>query len=98
MQEIVSTQGLPADTLASFTTVNGEFMIHPTAIPSINFIQSRILSEVGKKIIETTTPGQPLYQVASVGYDNLFNLKKQSDSHLLMPGELKPDGTTNTRM
>lgn len=98
MQEIVSTQGLPADTLASFTTVNGEFMIHPTAIPSINFIQSRILSEVGKKIIETTTPGQPLYQVASVGYDNLFNLKKQSDPHLLMPGELKPDGTINTRM
>ena len=98
MQEIVSTQGLPADTLASFTVVNGEFMIHPTAIPSINFIQSRILSEIGKKIIETTTPGQPLYQVASVGYDNLFNLKKQSDPHLLMPGELKPDGTINTRM
>lgn len=98
IQEIVSEQGLPADTLAAFTTVNGEFMIHPTAIPSINFIQSRILSEVGKKIIETTTPGQPLYQVASVGYDNLFNLKKQSDPHLLMPGELKPDGTTNTRM
>lgn len=98
IQEIVSEQGLPADTLAAFTTVNGEFMIHPTAIPSINFIQSRILSEVGKKIIETTTPGQPLYQVASMGYDNLFNLKKQSDPHLLMPGELKPDGTTNTRM
>ena len=87
LQKMALTQSLPADTVSSFKTSNGEYVIHPAGLPNMRWIQSRILSEMGKKVIDTMAPGQALYQVASVGYDNLFNLKQHSDKHLLMPGE-----------
>lgn len=98
MQEMAATQGLPADTIEAFDVENGEFIIHPACLPNMRWIQSRLLSAMGKTIIDTTTPGQPLYQVPSFGFDNLFNLKSHPDKHLLMPGELRPDGTVNKRM
>lgn len=99
LQQMAKTQNLPADTIASFTVdEDGEFLINPAALPNIRWIQSRILSEMGKKIIDTTTPGMPLYQVASVGYDNIFNIKNHPDKHLLMPGEMGGDGKVSKRM
>lgn len=88
LQKMALTQGLPADTIAAFdTNADGEFIIHPAGIPNVRWIQSRLLAKMGKTIIDTVTPGQALYQVASVGYDNMFDLKQHPDMHLLMPGE-----------
>lgn len=99
LQNMAKTQNLPADTIAAFTVdQNGEFLINPAALPNIRWIQSRILSEMGKKVIDTTTPGMPLYQVASVGYDNIFNIKNHPDKHLLMPGERDEHGNVSKRM
>ena len=53
---------------------------------------------MGDTIIETTTPGQPLYQQPSVGYDNIFNIEKHADKHLLMPGEIDANGNVAKRM
>lgn len=98
LKDMAETQGMPLETLAAMATFNGEYGIHPAGLPNITWIQSRILAEMGKTVINTTTPGMPLFQVASVGYDNIFNLKKHKDTRLLMPGEIKRDGTINQRM
>lgn len=98
LQEIAVTQGLPADTIDAFATRDGKFIIHPTAMPNVNFLQSRIIAAMGDTIIETTTPGQPLYQQPSVGYDNIFNIEKHADKHLLMPGEIDANGNVVKRM
>lgn len=95
LQRMAVTQGLPADTINSFKTIAGEFILHPAGIPNMKWIQSRILSEMGKKVIDTLAPGQALYQVSSVGYDNIFNLKTHPDKHLLMPGE---NGSTHMQV
>ena len=99
LQRMAKTQNLPADTVNAFTVDdNGEFVINPAALPNIKWVQSRILSEMGKKIIDTTTPGMPLYQVASIGYDNIFNIKGHKDVHLRMPGEPDENGVPSKRM
>lgn len=99
LQSMAKTQNLPADTVNAFTVDNnGEFVINPAALPNIKWVQSRILSEMGKKIIDTTTPGMPLYQVASIGYDNIFNVKGHKDVHLRMPGEPDENGVPSKRM
>lgn len=99
LQSMAKTQNLPADTVNAFTVDdNGEFVINPAALPNIKWVQSRILSEMGKKIIDTTTPGMPLYQVASIGYDNIFNIKGHKDVHLRMPGEPDENGVPSKRM
>lgn len=87
LQKMALTQGLPADTINSFKVIGDSFVIHPAGIPNMRWIQSRLLSEMGKKVIDTLAPGQALYQVASAGYDNIFNIKQHPDKHLLMPGE-----------
>lgn len=99
LQSMAKTQNLPADTVNAFTVDdNGEFVINPAALPNIKWVQSRILSEMGKKIIDTTTPGMPLYQVAGIGYDNIFNIKGHKDVHLRMPGEPDENGVPSKRM
>ena len=99
LQSMAKTQNLPADTVNAFTVDdNDEFVINPAALPNIKWVQSRILSEMGKKIIDTTTPGMPLYQVASIGYDNIFNIKGHKDVHLRMPGEPDENGVPSKRM
>lgn len=89
LKSMGTTQDLPIDTLDAFDVdpATGNFIIHPSAMPNLRWIQSRLISEMGKKVIDTAAPGMPLYQVASVGYDDIFNLKTMSDKHLRMPGE-----------
>lgn len=89
LKSMGTTQDLPIDTLDAFDVdpTTGNFIIHPSAMPNLRWIQSRLISEMGKKVIDTAAPGMPLYQVASVGYDDIFNLKTMADKHLRMPGE-----------
>ena len=82
------TQDLPIDTLAAFDVDRyGNYVIHPSAMPNLRWIQSRLISQMGKDVIDTAAPGMPLYQVASVGYDDIFNTGMIADEHLRMPGE-----------
>jgi hypothetical protein len=94
---MAQTENLPAETVAAFQVdENGEFKIHPAAMPNIAWIMSRILAQMGDTIIDTVTPGKALYQVTSVGYDNFMNLKQHADKHLYMPGEIDSCLTTST--
>lgn len=99
LKDMMSTQDLPLATLDALSLdENGNFKIHPAALPSIRAIQSRIISEMGKTIINTAIPGQPLYQMSSFGYDNIFSLNNHADKHLYMPGEIDDKGNIVKRM
>lgn len=99
LQKMAQTENLPAETIAAFSVdENGEFKIHPAAMPNIAWIMSRLLASMGDTIIDTTTPGKALYQVSSLGYDNFLSLKKHSDKHLYMPGEIDEQGNIHNRM
>lgn len=98
MREIASTQELPESTLSAFSITSDDYTIHPAVIPNIRFMQSRIIAQMGSSVIKVTTPGQPLYQQPSLGYDNIFDIEAHPDKHLLMPGELNSDGSINRRM
>lgn len=99
LQTMAQTENLPAETVAAFQVdENGEFKIHPAAMPNIAWIMSRILAQMGDTIIDTVTPGKALYQVTSVGYDNFMNLKQHADKHLYMPGEIDANGNVHQRM
>jgi hypothetical protein len=96
---MAQTENLPAETVAAFQVdENGEFKIHPAAMPNIAWIMSRILAQMGDTIIDTVTPGKALYQVTSVGYDNFMNLKQHADKHLYMPGEIDSNSNIHQRM
>lgn len=98
LRQIVSSQDLPQSTLSSLEVVDGEYIVHPSVFPNIRFIQSRLISEMNNSVIKTQTPGQPLYQQPSLGYDDIFDVKATPDSHLLMPGEMDSTGKVNRRM
>lgn len=99
LQTMAQTENLPAETVAAFQVdENGEFKIHPAAMPNIAWIMSRILAQMGDTVIDTVTPGKALYQVTSVGYDNFMNLKQHTDKHLYMPGEIDSNGNIHQRM
>lgn len=99
LQTMAQTENLPAETVAAFQVdENGEFKIHPAAMPNIAWIMSRILAQMGDTVIDTVTPGKALYQVTSVGYDNFMNLKQHADKHLYMPGEIDSNGNIHQRM
>lgn len=89
LKAMAMTQDLPIDTLDAFDVdpTTGNFKIHPSAMPNLRWIQSRLISEMGKKVIDTSAPGTALYQVSSVGYDDIFNVGTIADRHLRMPGE-----------
>ena len=99
LRDMMMTQDVPAGVLDALRVDDsGDFTIHPAALPNINAIQSRIISEMGKTIITTAIPGQPAYQVSSFGYDNLFGLESHADKHLYMPGELDENNKLVKRM
>ena len=99
LRDMMVTQDVPAGVLDALRIDDsGDFTIHPAALPNINAIQSRIISEMGKTIITTAIPGQPAYQVSSFGYDNLFDLDSRADKHLYMPGELDENNNLVKRM
>lgn len=82
LREMAETQDLPQETIEALTTQNGDFAIHPAALPNINWIQSRLVSNMDETVIKTITPGKPLYQVASLGYDNFQNIQTHPDKYL----------------
>lgn len=85
LQRMSETQDMPMETLESLTVdENGEYVVHPAALPNINWIQSRLIADMDRTIIKTVTPGQPLYQVSSMGYSNVQNVQKHKDVHLRM--------------
>lgn len=99
LKDMMSTQDLPMATLDALELDEyGNFKVHPSALPQIRAIQSRIISEMGKTIINTAISGQPLYQMSGFGYDNIFSLEKHADKHLYMPGEIDEKGNTVKRM
>lgn len=99
LKDMMSTQDLPMATLDALELdEDGNFKVHPSALPQIRAIQSRIISEMGKTIINTAISGQPLYQMSGFGYDNIFSLEKHADKHLYMPGEIDEKGNTVKRM
>lgn len=90
LRDMASTQAMPSDTVDSMdVNSNGDFVIHPSALPNMNWIQSRLVADMDKTVIKTVTPGQPLYQVASIGYDGLFDggIQKYADKQLKMFNE-----------
>lgn len=88
LQRMSETQDMPMETLEALTVdENGEYVVHPAALPNINWIQSRLIADMDRTIIKTVTPGQPLYQVSSMGYSNVQNIKKHKDVHLSMRNE-----------
>lgn len=82
LREMAETQDLPQETIEALITQNGDFAIHPAALPNINWIQSRLVSNMDETVIKTITPGKPLYQVASLGYDNFQNMQTHPDKYL----------------
>lgn len=88
LKQMAETQDLPNETLQSFgTDANGEYYIHPAAFPNISWIQSRLISDMDKTIIKTVTPGQPLFQVPSLGYDNILDVKQIASDKLKMDND-----------
>lgn len=88
LQRMSETQDMPMETLEALTVdENGEYVVHPAALPNINWIQSRLIADMDRTIIKTVIPGQPLYQVSSMGYSNVQNIKKHKDVHLRMRNE-----------
>ena len=63
-------------------------------------MQTRLLSQVGKIIVDTHIKGIPLYQIVSAGFDQDHPLKKgvSFDKELLSPGEYDENGKLVTRM
>jgi hypothetical protein len=100
LRQMAQTEGLPASTIAGFNVdSDGNFIIHPSAMPNISWIISRLIAQQSDSVIDTTTPGKALYQVASVGFDNILSVQQSADKHLLMPGEINPNtGNLNDRM
>ena len=82
VQDMASTQGATPEMMDALSAVNGEYVIHPSALPNINWIQSRIIALMEKTVIKIMTPGKPLFQVSSVGYDNILKSKMSADSKL----------------
>ena len=88
LKQMAETQDLPNETLQAFgTDANGEYYIHPAAFPNISWIQSRLISDMDKTIIKTVTPGQPLFQVSSLGYDNILDVKQIASDKLKMDND-----------
>lgn len=80
---------------------NGNFTINPALLPNINQLQTRLLSQIGKIIVDTHMKGMPLYQVVSAGFDKDHPLHKGTiigDKELLSPGELDENGNVVKRL
>ncbi len=101
LRKILEDSGASQSVINSFDLdENGDFITTPALLPNGNQIQSRLLSQVGKIIVDTHIKGLPLYQVVSVGFDQDHPLKKgvSFDKELLSPGDIDENGNTVTRM
>jgi hypothetical protein len=62
LQKMAQTENLPAETIAAFATdADGNFIIHPAAMPNIAWVISRLISQMSDEVIDTVTPGKALY-------------------------------------
>ena len=80
---------------------HGNFNINPALLPNISQLQTRLLSQIGKIIVDTHMKGMPLYQVVSAGFDKDHPLHKGTilgDKELLSPGELDEHGNVVKRL
>lgn len=76
LQEMAMQQDSSSELIDALNVDQGDYVIHPSAIPNINWIQSKLISAMDKIVIKTTIPGKPLFQVASLGFDNITNNRK----------------------
>lgn len=82
LQDMATQQGASSDLIDALNIEDDDFAIHPSALPNINWVQSKIISAMDKEIIKTSIPGKPMFQVASAGYDNILNGKASADKTL----------------
>lgn len=82
LQQMAIQQNASPELIDALNIDQEDFVIHPSAIPNINWIQSKLISAMDKTIIKTTIPGKPLFQVASLGFDNITKYKAYSDKTL----------------
>lgn len=103
-KEILEESGASQSVINAFELdEKGEFITSPALLPSMNQMQSRLLSQIGKIIVDTHIKGVPLYQIVSAGFDKDHPLKKENaasfDEELLSPGDIDPKtGKVVTRM
>lgn len=103
LREVLEESGASQTVIDAFELdENGEFVTNPALLPSVNQMQSRLLSQIGKIIVDTHIKGIPLYQIVSAGYDKDHPLKKRIkasyDKELLSPGDIDENGNVVTRM
>lgn len=53
-----------------------DYYIELSALPSLNWIQSRIISMIKKETVDITTPGNAFYQTTSFGYNGRDGYRK----------------------
>lgn len=53
-----------------------DYYIELSALPSLNWIQSRIISMIKKETVDITTPGNAFYQTTSFGYNSRDGYRK----------------------
>jgi len=62
---------MPQNMINALKTDNeGNYIIQPSVIPSMAWIQSRLLSQVKKSIIDTNLPGNAFIQMSNFGFKN----------------------------
>lgn len=101
LREVLEESGAAQSTIDAFQLdADGNFITNPALLPSVNQMQTRLLSQVGKIIVDTHIKGIPLYQIVSAGFDQDHPLKKgvSFDKELLSPGEYDENGKLVTRM
>lgn len=82
LQDMAQAQGASPELIDALTVDNNDYAIHPSALPNINWVQSKLISAMDKTVIKTTIPGKPLFQVASLGFDNITEYKTYKDHTL----------------
>lgn len=101
LREVLEESGAAQSTIDAFQLdQDGNFITNPALLPSVNQMQTRLLSQIGKIIVDTHIKGIPLYQIVSAGFDQDHPLKKgiSFDKELLSPGEYDENGKLVTRM
>lgn len=101
LRDVLEESGASQSVIDAFQLdEDGNFVTNPALLPSMNQMQSRLLSQIGKIIVDTHIKGVPLYQIVSAGFDQDHPLKKgvSFDKELLSPGEFDENGKLVTRM
>lgn len=102
LREALEQIGVSQNTINAIDIdATGKFTINPALLPNIGQLQTRLLSQIGKIIVDTHMKGMPLYQVVSAGFDKDHPLHKGTilgDKELLSPGELDENGNVVKRL